>query len=104
MVSYRSSFLNDSVAETGYFAVTVKQLFYVALSIGSFLVFLAICVFLVVRIVMLWILLMLSPLAYAAGVLPAPFLPQDVLRVSVVDRARLVADPVGLGSTRGLSA
>lgn len=71
MVSYRSSFLNDSVADTGYFAVTVKQLFYVALSIGSFLVFLAICVFLVVRIVMLWILLMLSPLAYAAGVLPA---------------------------------
>lgn len=58
-------------AGTGYFSNTIQPLFALALSIGSFIVFSALAGFLVVRIVMLWVLLMLSPLAYAMRVLPS---------------------------------
>ena len=55
----------------GYFADSIQPLFFLALAAGSFMVFLAIAAFLVIRIVMLWILLMVSPIAYVAGILPA---------------------------------
>ncbi len=58
-------------AGTGYFSNTIQPLFALALSIGSFIVFAALAGFLVIRIVMLWVLLMLSPLAYAMRVLPS---------------------------------
>jgi TrbL/VirB6 plasmid conjugal transfer protein len=44
--------------------------FLLSLALGAFLAFVAILVFLVVRIVGLWILLMVSPIAYVANVLP----------------------------------
>lgn len=59
-----------SSGDAGYFALTVTPFFNLALSIGSFLVFVAIMGFLLVRIVALWVLLMISPIAYAAGALP----------------------------------
>lgn len=50
---------------------TVIQLFFMAsLSIGAFLTFLGIAAMLVVRVVMLWVLLMVSPAAYFGSVLP----------------------------------
>ncbi len=49
----------------------ITPLFYLALAVGSFLTFFAIAIMLVIRMVMLWILLMLSPVAYAARVLHA---------------------------------
>ncbi|MCL5667191.1 MAG: type IV secretion system protein [Patescibacteria group bacterium] len=60
----------SSLAMNGTFATTVKPLFYLALALGSFAVFAAITAYLVIRVVALWILLMVSPIAYAAGVLP----------------------------------
>lgn len=64
--------INSSQFASGsFFATASTSLFFMALAIGSFLVFCGILAFLVIRIVMLWILLMLSPLAYAAGVLPS---------------------------------
>lgn len=73
MLNYRSAVYDGffNFAQKGYFATTIQPLFYLSLALGSFLVFLAIAAFLVIRIVMLWILLMVSPMAYAAGVLPA---------------------------------
>ncbi len=55
----------------GTYSGTVANLFYVALSIGSFCLFGALALFLVIRMVMLWIYLLLSPIAYVAGVIPA---------------------------------
>jgi hypothetical protein len=49
----------------------ITPLFYLALALGSFLTFLAIAIMLVIRMIMLWILLMLSPVAFAARVLHA---------------------------------
>ncbi len=49
----------------------VASVFWVAMSLGSLAVFGAIAAFLVIRIVMLWLLLMISPVAYAVGVLPS---------------------------------
>lgn len=69
MVQNMSQAWNFNISQ-GYFSTTVQQLFLLAMSIGSFLVFLAITVFLVIRMVMLWILLMVSPVAYVAGILP----------------------------------
>ncbi|MCL5775128.1 MAG: type IV secretion system protein, partial [Patescibacteria group bacterium] len=69
MVAYRSDVFNLKL--TGYFSDIVKQIMFLILACGSFMVFLAIAAFLFIRIIMLWILLMLSPLAYAAGALPS---------------------------------
>ena len=73
MVSYRSDIYGNltNVGSQGYFALTVQPLFKLVLSLGSFLVFLAIGAFLVIRMVMLWVLLMLSPIPYVADILPA---------------------------------
>lgn len=70
MVSYRDVLYKTDFGSQGNFAGTIQPLFLLALSLGSFGVFCAIAAFLVIRIVALWILLMLSPIAYAAGVLP----------------------------------
>lgn len=57
---------------TGSVVVTVVEPFFnLAMALGTFGVFLAIAGFLVIRIVVLWVLLMVSPVAYVAGVLPA---------------------------------
>ncbi len=69
MVAYRSDVFNLKI--TGYFSDIVKQFMFLILACGSFMVFLAIAAFLFIRMIMLWILLMLSPLAYAAGALPS---------------------------------
>jgi len=71
MLGYRDVVYNADFASRGYFSSTVKPLFYLSLAMGSFAVFAAIAVLLVIRIVMLWVLLMLSPIPYIAGVLPA---------------------------------
>ncbi len=68
--SYRDEFWSTSIIN-GQWADVVKPLFFLALSLGSFAVFCAIAVFLVIRIVALWILLLISPIAYACGVLPS---------------------------------
>jgi len=70
MVPYRATFQKLDIVQLGNFSETVKQFMFLILSIGSFMVFLAIAAFLFIRMVMLWILLLLSPLAYAAGALP----------------------------------
>ncbi len=69
MVAYRSEVYNLKLG--GYFSDIVKQFMFLILATGSFMVFLAIAAFLFIRMIMLWILLMLSPLAYAAGALPS---------------------------------
>lgn len=69
MVAYRSEVYNLKLG--GYFSDIVKQFMFLILACGSFMVFLAIAAFLFIRMIMLWILLMLSPLAYAAGALPS---------------------------------
>lgn len=61
---------NVNSASLGSFSYTVTFFFWVALAVGSFLVFAAIAAFLVIRVVALWVLLMLSPIAYVAGILP----------------------------------
>lgn len=70
MVGYRSVVWNLDFSKYGYISSFAQPLFFLALSLGSFCVFLAIAAFLVIRMAMLWILLMISPIAYAAGVLP----------------------------------
>lgn len=70
MVGYRSVVWNMDFSKYGYISSFAQPLFFLALSLGSFCVFLAIAAFLVIRMAMLWILLMISPIAYAAGVLP----------------------------------
>jgi hypothetical protein len=60
-----------SNTNAGSLADVVQPLFFFSLSLGSFAVFCAIMVFLVIRIIALWILLLVSPIAYACGVLPA---------------------------------
>lgn len=62
---------NMDILKYGSFSQTVQLLFYVAMAIGAFGVFISIAAFLVIRIVMLWMLLMVSPAAYVAGILPA---------------------------------
>lgn len=71
MVAYRGQIINSSNFMNGTFSALVQQIFWLALSLGSFCVFCAIAVFLVIRIVALWVLLLISPVAYACGVLPA---------------------------------
>lgn len=54
----------------GAFSNLTYPFFLFALALSAFFTFIAILVFLVVRIVGLWVLLMVSPVAYAANVLP----------------------------------
>ena|GEM_PF-3265578 len=62
---------NNAAAVNGSFSGLVQPFFWLALSLGSLFVFGAIVAYLIIRIVALWILLMVSPIAYVAGVLPA---------------------------------
>jgi hypothetical protein len=52
------------------FAGIAKPVFVFVLALGGFFGFIAIGAFLIIRIVALWILLMFSPLAYVANILP----------------------------------
>jgi hypothetical protein len=61
----------SNAVNTSLFGGTFASLFWLAMSMGTFAVFLAIAVFLVIRVIALWLLLMISPVAYAAGVLPS---------------------------------
>jgi len=61
----------NASAVNNSFGGFVASVFWLAMSLGSFAVFCAIAVFLVIRIVMLWLLLMISPVAYAVAVLPS---------------------------------
>ncbi len=70
MVTNTQNALGQSITTAGSFADTVQYLFWVSLSIGSFLVFAAMVAFLIVRVVAIWVLLMLSPIAYVARILP----------------------------------
>ncbi|GAC1573560.1 MAG: hypothetical protein NVS3B9_4300 [Candidatus Doudnabacteria bacterium] len=56
---------------TGSYATVVASFFYLFFAVGSFFAFFAIAAFLVIRVVMLWALLLLSPVAYGLRVLPA---------------------------------
>ncbi len=70
---YRDLIFDPTLRELGDYGATatiVQMFFLMALAIGGFIVFGAIAAFLVLRIVMLWILLMLSPVPYFANVLP----------------------------------
>jgi hypothetical protein len=60
--------LNVNGAEA--FSDLLNPIFFLALSIGSFLVMGSIAVYLVIRVVMLWILLLLSPVPYFTMILP----------------------------------
>jgi len=71
MVGYRSTLKDAKGLFNGSFADIIQPLFWLALSVGSFAVFCAIAAFLLIRIVALWILLLISPIAYAVGVLPS---------------------------------
>src|SRR6185369_10487991 len=53
------------------FSTIVQSLVWLSMSLGTFATFLAIAVFLLIRIVFLWVLLLVSPIAYAAGILPS---------------------------------
>ncbi len=68
--TYRDVYLNNPFSDASFSGI-VKPLFFLALALGSFAVFCAIGVFLVIRVVALWLLLLVSPAAYAAGALPA---------------------------------
>ena len=69
--AYRQDVYKSDFGSQGSFSATIKPIFLFAMSLGRFAVFCAIAVFLVVRIIALWLLLMISPIAYAVGVLPA---------------------------------
>lgn len=56
---------------SGAIATTFTILFQLALELGVMLTFAALAVFMLIRTVALWILLVLSPLAFALAVLPA---------------------------------
>jgi hypothetical protein len=62
---------NASATNSSLIGGLVASVFWVALSLGSLAVFGAIAAFLVIRIIALWLLLMISPVAYAVGVLPS---------------------------------
>jgi len=62
---------NASATNSGIIGGLVASVFWVALSLGSLAVFGAIAAFLVIRVIALWLLLMISPVAYAVGVLPS---------------------------------
>ncbi|MBI5530270.1 MAG: hypothetical protein HY918_02095 [Candidatus Doudnabacteria bacterium] len=68
--TYRDIYYQNPFGDSSFSGI-VKPLFFLALALGSFTVFAAIAAFLVIRIVALWVLLLISPIAYAAGALPA---------------------------------
>lgn len=70
MLGYRETVWNTDFKTQGDFAGIIKPLFNLALALGTFAVFAAIGIFLVIRIAMLWVLLMISPMAYVAKILP----------------------------------
>ena len=71
--NWRQSFFGADAQNVfnGSYSSIIIPFFYLAVSLGSFMVFCAIAVFLVIRICALWVLLMISPVAYACGILPA---------------------------------
>lgn len=72
MVGYRDVIYNGATfSSKGYFSNTIAPFFYLALAMGSVVVFGSIAGFLTVRIVYLWVLAMLSPLPYLANILPS---------------------------------
>lgn len=56
---------------SGSYASVVASVFYLFFALASFFSFLALAAFLVIRVVMLWVLLLLSPVAYGLRVLPS---------------------------------
>ena len=68
--TYRDLYFTKAFSD-GSWSGVIKPLFFLAMSLGSFAVFAAIAVFLAIRIVALWLLLLISPIAYAAGILPS---------------------------------
>ncbi len=54
----------------GNFSLVVSSLFYLFFAVASFMAFAALAAFLAIRVVGLWILLLLSPVAYGLRVLP----------------------------------
>ncbi len=71
VTNIRTAVWDVGVSQQSGLTNTATMFFYASLTVGSFLVFAAIAIFLVVRIVALWLLLMVSPVAYVAGVLPS---------------------------------
>lgn len=67
----RDAVWNLDITKYGSFSQTITFLFWVALALGSFAVFTGLAAMLVIRIVALWVLLMVSPVAYVAGVIPS---------------------------------
>ncbi len=61
---------NNVPVTTDPFSVAANLLFMEMVTLGTFAVFVAMVAFLAIRVIALWILLMVSPLAYVAGVLP----------------------------------
>ncbi len=70
MINFRQYTNTASWVNASTFSNTVQPLVNLSLALGAFVVFAAIAVFLLIRMVMLWVLLMISPIAYVAGVLP----------------------------------
>jgi hypothetical protein len=62
---------SSGILSSTVFGTAGTTVFLMAMAIGAFGVFAAIAVFLVIRVVALWLLLMVSPLAFAAKVLPS---------------------------------
>jgi hypothetical protein len=62
---------SNQLVTNSVFSTAITTLFFMSMAIGGFLVFVAILGYLFIRIVMIWIFLILSPLAFAADVLPS---------------------------------
>lgn len=67
---YYNLLLDPSRSEYGALSSVTQMFFLLAISFGSFFVFGAIAVMLLVRVVVLWVLLMLSPVPYFGSILP----------------------------------
>ena len=62
---------NTAANNNTFFAGIIQSIFWLSLSFGTLCVFIAIAAYLFIRVVALWVLLMISPIAYACGVLPS---------------------------------
>lgn len=62
--------VGNSTSAGASFANIARPMFAFALALGAFFAFVAIAAFLVIRLIALWILLLVSPIAYVANVLP----------------------------------
>ncbi len=60
----------DATTAGASFANIARPIFALILALGAFFSFVALAAFLVIRIVALWVLLLVSPIAYVANVLP----------------------------------